>query len=138
MPGEEPLLVFYDGACGLCRRAREGVEPLDTGRRLAWRDFRDPAAREGAPFTEEDLAREMAVRLPDGTWRRGFEAWRAVLLLLPRRRWLGRVLGVFPFRALGPSIYRAVARRRFLLSRMLGPPASCPRGSCGRPGSRSR
>ncbi len=121
--------VYTDGACPLCRWSRGQVEPLDTNHRLEWFDFRTPEAQQrAAPHTAQELAEEMYVRRTDGTWIKGFAGWIEVLNALPRTKMLARVLGLWPFRTLGPVFYRSLARRRFSL---FGVPPPCDTsGAC--------
>jgi predicted DCC family thiol-disulfide oxidoreductase YuxK len=123
MGGVTRLEVYTDGQCPLCLWTRARVEPLDSGRRLEWLDYHDPAAlARAAPHTHKQLGEQMHVRLPDGTWRRGYDAWLAVLDVLPGRRWLARVLSVPPFTWLGPHAYKLIAKRRYQL---FGVPPPC-------------
>jgi len=51
----------------------------------------------------------MHMRTPEGKWLRGFEAWLALLRVLPKLAWLGRIASVPPLRWFGPhyTLYRA-------------------------------
>ncbi|HEX8179764.1 MAG TPA: DUF393 domain-containing protein [Pyrinomonadaceae bacterium] len=120
----ERLEVYTDGQCPLCRWMRARVEPLDTERRLVWFDYHDPEAlARAAPHTRRELAAEMYVRrTPNGAWRKGYWAWLEVLAMLPRWRWLAPLLARWPFRVLGPHLYRFVAGRRYTL---FGIPPPC-------------
>jgi predicted DCC family thiol-disulfide oxidoreductase YuxK len=115
--------VYTDGQCPLCQWSRQRVEPLDAAGRLEWLDYHDPAALgRAAPHTRAQLADEMHVRLPDGTWRRGYWAWVEVVRVLPRWRWLARPLSAWPFTALGPFFYKQLAKRRY---QIFGIPPPC-------------
>lgn len=117
------LEVYTDGQCPLCRWTRARVEPLDRDHRLEWLDYHDPAAlARAAPHTHKQLGEEMHVRLPDGSWRRGYDGWIAVLDVLPGRRWLASLLSIPPFTWLGPHFYKLVARRRY---QIFGIPPPC-------------
>ena len=95
--------------------------------RLRFLDYNDPQLAEQAPYTREELASEMHVREPDGTWTAGFAAWVRILRVLPRLAWLGRLLGLPPLRWAGPGVYGWVARHRQLLP---GAPQPCTTNSC--------
>jgi len=118
------LEVFTDGMCPLCRWTRARVEPLDTEQRLEWFDYHDPQALARAqPHTSPELAAEMHVRRKrDGVWRKGYWAWLEVLKVLPRWRRLVPVLELWPFSALGPALYRLIAKRRYSI---FGIPPPC-------------
>lgn len=126
---EEPKLeIFFDGSCAFCRAVQESVERRDTRQRLKFVDYNDPTIAASAPFPRERLDAEMHVRKPDGAWAVGFEGWAAVLLELPRYKWLGWLFGVFPLHELGPGVYRWVAKHRY---RIPGFPPPCKMESCG-------
>ena len=115
--------VYTDGRCPLCRWMRARVEPHDREARIEWLDYNEPENQlRAAPHTLPELAEEMHVRRPEGTWSKGFEGWLDVLRVLPRWRWLAGVLALWPFRALGPLFYRWLARRRYSL---FGIPPPC-------------
>ena len=117
------LEVYTDGKCPLCQWSRRQIEPLDVNRRLEWLDYHDPdALRRAAPHARKQLADEMHVHLPDGTWARGYGAWVEVIGVLPRWRWLKGLLSRWPFTALGPFLYRQLAKRRY---QIFGVPPPC-------------
>lgn len=123
MSATAKLEVYTDGQCPLCQWSRRQVEPLDTDGRLEWLDYHDPAAlRRAAPHTRQQLGDEMHVRLPDGTWARGYAAWVKVIGVLPRWRWLKGPLAAWPFASLGPLFYRQLAKRRY---QIFGVPPPC-------------
>jgi predicted DCC family thiol-disulfide oxidoreductase YuxK len=123
--------IFMDGSCSFCRWTEEKVEPYDTGSRLRFLDYNDPAIAAQAPFSRADLDNEMHVRTPDGAWLKGFEAWLALLRVLPQLRWLGRFASMPPMRWIGPSAYAFIARHRYSLP---GAPARCETDTCAIPG----
>ncbi len=122
MPGLKKYEIFIDGGCGFCQWARARVEPFDTNNRLRFLDYNDPAVAEQAPFSREELDREVHVRAPDGSWHAGFRAWVVVLRAMPFLRWLGALLGSPLFRNAGPRLYQWVARNRH---RLPGSPPPC-------------
>lgn len=123
--------IFMDGSCSFCRWTRAKIEPYDSDSRLRFLDYNDPAVAAQAPFSSSELSREMHVRTPDGSWKRGFEAWVVLLRVLPKLAWLGRISARPPVRWLGPSLYRFVARHRYNLP---GAPARCESDTCAIPG----
>ena len=128
----EPLKydIFLDGSCSFCRWLRSRIEPYDTSGLLQFLDYNDPAVAAQPPFPRSDLAEEMHVRTPEGKWLAGFEAWLAILQVLPRVAWLGWIAGLPPLRWLGPPLYRFIARHRYSIP---GAPAQCETDTCAIP-----
>src|SRR3954465_5029371 len=129
------LVVYTDGSCPFCQWSRHQVERFDPERRVEFRDYNNPAAARETPFSDTELAKEMHALTLDGRWSEGYFAWIEVLKVLPRWRWLGKLLGFVPFRWIGPPLYRLIARNRYrapnLLLRWMGAPPPCPpEGSC--------
>ncbi|MBA2341590.1 MAG: DUF393 domain-containing protein [Pyrinomonadaceae bacterium] len=121
--------VYTDGRCPLCQWTRARVEPWDAQRRIEWFDYNEPESlTRAAPHTLAELGDEMHVRLEDGGWRRGYEAWLEVVGVLPRWSWLKPVLSLAPFRRVGPVLYKWIARRRYKL--FGAPPACDSQGAC--------
>ncbi len=110
------------------------IEQYDSNSRLQFLDYNDPAIAAQAPFPRKELDNEMHVRTPEA-WLKGFEAWLALLRVLPRLVWLGRIASVPPFRWIGPYAYRFIARHRYSLP---GAPARCEGDSCAIPGPPSK
>lgn len=121
--------VYIDGQCNLCRWSRAHIEPYDRDGRIEWLDYNRPEAQErAAPHTPAEMAEEMHVRRADGVWTKGYHGWLDVLAVLPRLRWLSRLLARQPFTTVGPVLYRWLARRRY---RLFGVPPPCdPDGAC--------
>jgi len=107
----QPLEVWMDGSCQLCRLSQTWCEVRDHEDRVAFRDFR---TTDDLDLPVERAAHEesMWVRTGDGTLHRGFAGWRLIMREIPRWRWLGWVAGLPPLRWIGPGIYRLVARLR--------------------------
>jgi predicted DCC family thiol-disulfide oxidoreductase YuxK len=127
MPQAPKYDIFLDGSCSFCRWSRAKIEPYDSTERVRFLDYNDPSVAAQAPFPRADLDREMHMRTPEGKWLRGFEAWLALLRVLPKLAWLGRIAGLPPLRWLGPPIYAFVARHRYSLP---GAPPRCETDSC--------
>lgn len=125
--------IFMDGSCSFCQWTRAKVEPHDAHGRLRFLDYNDPLVAAQAPFSRADLDQEMHVRTPDGVWLSGFEAWLALLRVMPRFAWVGRIAGLPPFRWLGPSVYAFIARHRYSLP---GAPARCETDTCPVPSAK--
>ena len=134
------LVVYTDGSCPFCQWSRAQVERYDRERVIQFRDYNDPAVARETPFTNAELAMEMHVLTPNQRWSGGYWAWLEVLKALPRWRWPGRLLGYAPFRWMGPTFYRMIARNRYrapnLVLRWLGAPPPCSQeGACPVPRS---
>jgi predicted DCC family thiol-disulfide oxidoreductase YuxK len=127
--------IFMDGSCSFCRWTQAKVEPYDSRSRLHFLDYNDPVVAAQAPFPRSELDQEMHVRTPDGKWLRGFEGWLAILRVLPKFVWLGRIAGLPPFRWLGPPLYAFIARHRYSLP---GAPARCETDTCPVPSERPK
>ena len=132
MDTQRNLDIYYDGNCSFCRWSKGVIEPWDTRGRLRFLDINDPEVAAATPYPREKLLREMHLREPDGTWSAGFAAWVRILGVLPRWAWLGRLLGLAPFRWLGAIVYRWVARHRHLLP---GAPPVCTAETCAPTGT---
>ncbi len=135
MPQTTTYDIFMDGSCSFCRWTQAKIEPYDSGLRLRFLDYNDPAVAAQAPFPRGELDNEMHVRTPDGTWLKGFEAWLALLRALPKLAWLGRFASMPLMRWMGPSVYKFIARHRYSLP---GAPARCETDTCAIPGRASK
>ncbi|MGH9680118.1 MAG: thiol-disulfide oxidoreductase DCC family protein [Candidatus Acidiferrales bacterium] len=131
MPPPATYDIFLDGSCSFCKWTRTKVEPYDTASRLRFLDYNDPFIAAQAPFSRDDLDREMHVRTPNGAWLKGFEAWVALLRVLPKLAWIGRIAGLPPVRWIGPGVYRFIAKHRYSLP---GAPSRCDTDTCAVPG----
>ena len=131
MPANATYDVFMDGSCSFCRWSQSIIEPYDSDSRLRFLDYNEPAIAAQAPFPRAELDAEMHVRTPSGNWLKGFEGWLALMHVLPRLAWLGRIASIPPLRWLGPPTYAFVARHRYSLP---GAPAHCETDTCAIPG----
>lgn len=114
MADDEPLTsaeVWFDGACPLCARSKRWCEKRDRAVRIRFRDFRT-SSDSALPVERARMEQSLWVRCADGAILEGYGAWRHILSLLPRWRWLGFVAGSPPVSWLGPPVYRLVARNR--------------------------
>jgi predicted DCC family thiol-disulfide oxidoreductase YuxK len=136
MPPQDRLRIYTDGSCDFCRWARSLIEPYDRDGRLDFRDFNLPQVAAETPYAPVELASRMHVQTPDFNWHDGYWGWVEILAVLPRFRWLARMLHWIPFRWLGPRLYDFVARNRYKmpapLLRFLGVPRPCDE-SCAIP-----
>jgi predicted DCC family thiol-disulfide oxidoreductase YuxK len=134
MPQTVKYDIFLDGSCSFCQWTRKRIEPYDSAARLRFLDYNDPAVAAQTPFARIELDREMHVRTPEGAWLRGFDAWLALLRVLPKLSWFGRIASLPPLRWAGPAVYRFIARHRYSLP---GAPARCKDDTCAPPARRS-
>lgn len=135
MPQATTYDIFMDGSCSFCRWTQAKIEPFDSSSRLRFLDSNDPIVAAQAPFPRAELDSEMHVRTPDGAWLKGFAAWVALLQVMPKLAWLGRLAGLPPFRWIGPPVYRFIARHRYSLP---GAPSRCDSDTCAVPGPPSK
>lgn len=119
--------IFLDGSCSFCRWIQTKIEPFDSNRRLRFQDYNQASVAAQAPFPRKNLDQEMHVRTPDGKWMRGFDAWVALLRVLPNLAWIGWIASLPPFRWVGPALYRFIARHRYSLP---GAPPRCDTDTC--------
>ena len=127
------LLVFIDGQCPMCVAGAQKLQQFDRNDAIRVVDLHDPKWADHASerFTSADLFDLMRVQLPDGTWRSGYFAWGAVFEQIPALRAFGLLMRFPLLYGLGPAIYRWIADRRKIVSRLLGLPAPCDgSGTC--------
>jgi predicted DCC family thiol-disulfide oxidoreductase YuxK len=132
------LVAYTDGRCPFCQWSRQMVERHDRDAAIEFRDYNQPMIARETPYSDAELATEMHVRTPERKWYGGFAAWIEVMKALPRWRWLGKLASYAPFRWIGSSAYRLVARNRyrapkFLLRWMGAPPPCSQEASCAVP-----
>ena len=108
------IVVLNDGACGLCRRAMFALPLLDGLRRCLSVDFRDTALRKKyAPdVTEQSLDRAMHIRLPDGSYKKGFYAFRTLAWHIPLTFLIAPLLYLPGVAPVGNMVYEKVAASR--------------------------
>ncbi len=110
--------VFWDGQCGMCRRAVEWVARRDTGGSLRLVAYQEAPSPPMTPEMRQACARAVHVVTGDG---RVLRAGRASLHVLGRIGWgrLARVLALPPL-VWGVELgYRLVASNREFFSRYL-------------------
>jgi predicted DCC family thiol-disulfide oxidoreductase YuxK len=86
-------VVFYDGACPLCRREIAHYQRLDRRARIEWVDItRQPERLAGNGIAFTDAMQRLHVRESDGRIVTGAEAFVALWARLPYYRVLARLV----------------------------------------------
>jgi predicted DCC family thiol-disulfide oxidoreductase YuxK len=107
-------VVFFDGACPLCRREIAHYRRIDRSERLRWVD----ASVEADTLAAHDLDLERAMaelHVLDGAWRwhRGVDAFVLIWSRLPPYRWLARLVSLPGLHSLLEIVYRRFAVWRY-------------------------
>jgi predicted DCC family thiol-disulfide oxidoreductase YuxK len=115
-------VIFYDGACGFCRKSALTLKGLLLLDRIEAKEAQaDPAAN--AAMRQEN---SWIVRDREGTLHSGYDAFVTLCKVSPAGRWLGRLFGSAPARVIGERVYRWVSgdrdRASRLLQRLVPPP----------------
>jgi predicted DCC family thiol-disulfide oxidoreductase YuxK len=109
----EPLLVFYDGACGVCTRSIAWAIRLDTLQRLSPIPAGSHQAHEiVGPAHAPNLLNELHVWSRSRGVRVGSDAVAAMLEELPMLGWAGRMIRFPLLRPFARVAYRQIARNR--------------------------
>ncbi len=127
------LTAYYDGKCVVCQSTCEVVRALDWRRRIKFVDIHDDAGlpMPGIELTDERLMGEIHVLDEAGGLYVGFEGTRRLLREVPLGLPLWLLLRAPGMDGLGGRLYRAVAKRRYGINRLLGVALpGCPDGSC--------
>ena len=107
-------IVFFDGACPLCRREIAHYRRIDRVQRLHWVDAATEAKILAAHGLDPERAMaELHVLDGNGRWQRGVDAFLVIWSHLPRYRWLARLIAIFGLRTPLGFIYRRFAAWRY-------------------------
>ncbi|MGB0910101.1 MAG: thiol-disulfide oxidoreductase DCC family protein, partial [Nitrospirales bacterium] len=120
-PSKEKMEVLYDGQCPLCIRSMTTLQYFDWFERITYSDvtvrWESLRPQYKAAFSLSDALREMYLLMPDGTFKKGFFAFKAMVPQLPFM-WPIALLFYLPFASeLGPKVYHMIASRRFRFTR---------------------
>lgn len=115
----KPIIVFFDGRCGLCTRSIFTLQMFDGLKHLSYVDFRDPKARASvAPqLSENELDKSMHILLPatknqQPKTLKGFDAFRRITWHLSAL-WIAAPLLYIPgIPFIGRRIYAKIAANR--------------------------
>jgi predicted DCC family thiol-disulfide oxidoreductase YuxK len=113
----EPVTVYYDGSCPLCRSEIGLYQRGEGAGQVTWCDISQPGA---APqeLTQEAAMARFHVKGADGQMEDGARAFILLWLSLPRWRWLGRIASLPPLPILLEGLYRAFLPLRPWLQRL--------------------
>jgi predicted DCC family thiol-disulfide oxidoreductase YuxK len=110
------LPVFYDGMCSFCTRSVEILSRFDSLRRVHWIDMHSHEAKAEYPDLDLDRgANEMLLRLPDGRWLGGFDAFRKLAKHFPIFWLILPLLYIPPIPQIGRAVYKRIAARRYCI-----------------------
>ncbi len=111
---KEPVVVLFDGRCGFCKRSILTLSMMDWLRRLQFSSYHDPdnKKRYAPDLSHETLNKEMHVRLRDGSYKKGFFAFRALTWHLPALWPLAPLLYIPGVSVIGSAAYTYIADHR--------------------------
>lgn len=110
------LPVFYDGKCSFCTRSVEILSRLDNLRHVHWIDMHSREAKAEYPDLDLDRgANEMLLRLPNGQWLGGFDAFRILARHFPLLWPILPILYIPPVPQIGRALYKRIAARRYCI-----------------------
>lgn len=156
---KEPVTVIWDGMCGFCAKSKAWMERFDFDRVLHWAPFQSGiGSRWGLP--PDQLEKHM-YSVSDDAVRKGYDAWRAMVVWLPAFWYAALLALIFAATAngrrvvtiallllltplsnrIGEAVYDWVARNRNRLSggscELPGPPSSVHRSGIPDAGGRA-
>ena len=110
MTGCDKPLVFYDGACPLCRREIEHYRRIDRTGSLGWVDIsREPVRLRRYGLTVEQAMRRFHVLDRYGRWQTGVAAFVELWSHLPYYRRLASLVRMLRLERPLESVYRCWA-----------------------------
>lgn len=108
------IIVLYDGHCRLCRRTVFALTIVDYLKRFQYVNLHEKNARETyAPkIPMKELMHAMHIRLPDGTFQKGYDAFRILSRHTPVTVAFSPLLRMPVIDRVGNRIYEQVAAKR--------------------------
>jgi predicted DCC family thiol-disulfide oxidoreductase YuxK len=88
------LVVYFDGACPLCRREINFYQKMDAQNRVEWRDISTVQSQQDLPLPQDTLMARFHVQRADGQLLSGARAFIELWKNLPGWRWVGLVASV--------------------------------------------
>ncbi len=109
-----PIVMLYDGRCGLCKKSIFIFSLLDCLHRIQFANFHDPDLKQrfASKINLKELNSAMHVRVRDGSYRKGFCAFRVLAWNLPALWILVPFLYVPGVSMMGEVTYRFIAQHR--------------------------
>lgn len=103
--------ALYNGSCPVCRTEIEHYQRLDAGskRKLGWHDISGPDEPPTCGVGSEAMRRRLHVLDSDGRLLVGVPAFARIWELLPRYRWLARLVRLPVVSTLAPYLYEPLA-----------------------------
>ena len=111
---EPQRIVIYDGQCRLCVTAKSGIERMGLPQDVRWVPYQSEEAARclGKDYRPGPPDAALLVE-PDGTVKKGLEAFVPLLPGLRGGRLLLALWNVPPLRPLAHLLYRVIARYRY-------------------------
>jgi 3-demethoxyubiquinol 3-hydroxylase len=120
-------VVYFDGACPLCRREIAHYRGQAGAAAIAWVDAADcDSAALGADLSRDAALARLHARRADGTLVSGVAAFALIWSRLPAYRWLAPVVARRPVLSLLEFAYSAFLRLRPLWRRAALPSSALP------------
>lgn len=108
------ITVLFDAKCRLCRRSVRYLKKLDWLSRLEYVNFHhvDVQTHIAPELTYDQLDKSMHIKLPNGSFKNGFYAFRTMMWHLPLMILFTPLLYLPGVPTLGNKLYAYVANRR--------------------------
>lgn len=109
-----PVIVYYDGKCGLCSSEIAYYRRIAAKGKFVWLDIaRDPAPLERLGITQMDALRRLHACDEDGSINIGVDAFILIWQQLPRWKLLAVIVNLPLCRQLAEQLYNRFADYRF-------------------------
>ena len=112
---ERRWVLYYDGDCGLCDRAKRWLSRTDIFHRIAWVPYQS-LERPPQGLTWKDLERAVYLDAGQGRLDEGYYAFRMLTLRLPLLVALAPIFWFPGMNLVGEAVYGWVARNRYRIS----------------------
>lgn len=111
---KKTIVVLYDGRCGFCKKSVFVLSMLDWLHRITFANYHDPNMKKqyAATIDLKDLNKEMHVLVTDGSYKKGFFAFRALAWHLPVAWICAPLLYVPGISMIGSKAYTYIADHR--------------------------